>query len=123
MIKYSFKHQAAIENYWGYCCELQIPHIEITIIDEEYVNISFDLLPCLPADRLKGDLPDCMLKIYDAYSHFYRLPPDRFSFIGGSNALGATVLSRHAEPVSEQLFDFLLDYVRKNKYPSTNVQL
>jgi hypothetical protein len=101
MIKYSFKHQPAVENYWGYCCEIQIPHIEISIIDEDYVNISFDLLPCLPLEKLRGDLPDRMLKIYEAYVAFYRLPPDVFSFTDASNALGAKVYIKYCELISD----------------------
>lgn len=120
MIKYIFKNEAPMNNYWEYCCQHKIPHIEITILDEDYVNISFDLLPCLPFEKLKGDLVDRMLKIYEAYADFYRLPPDLFSFVGGSIALGATVYYEHSEMISEQLFDYLSEYVEENKYPITD---
>jgi len=116
MIKYSYKNNPAIENYWEYCCKHEIPHIEISIIDEDYAIISYDLLPCLPFEKLKSGLTDSITKLYEAYADFFKLPAEKFTLAGGSIALGITVYTKHCEFISEQLFDYLADYVANNKY-------
>ncbi len=115
MKKYIFIEENTVNNHWQYCVQHQIPHIELSNIDEDYVNISYDLLPCIPFDKLKSGLMDRIIKIYDGYIDFFQLPKDKFSYVGGVNNLELTIYKINSEYIATQLFDYLSDYVEKNK--------
>ena len=97
MIKFSHLNKPAVEDYWAYCNQHEIPHIEIIAKSRDYVRISYDLLPCLPSHKLEDDLLDNVIKIYKAYSVFFKLPKARFDFSGGYIALGIVVKKEHSE--------------------------
>lgn len=115
LIEFSFRDNPAIENYWDYCVQRKIPYIEIVSIDEDFVNVSYDLLPSLPFEKLQGNLLEAISKIYESYHDFYKLPRDKFNFAGGDVASGATVRKEHSETIARQLFGYLSDFVRINK--------
>lgn len=114
---FAYKEKPSVENYWEYCIDREIPFIEISPIDEEYVNISYDLLPCLPYEKLKGDLLDEIVTIYKSYFTFFNLPMDKFKLIGNSIALIIAVKKEHHEIIANQLYEFLLHYLKENKVP------
>lgn len=115
MIKFSNRAKPATENYWSYCGQHQIPYIEIIPVSRDYVNISYDLLSCLPFHKLKGEVLDRVMKIYEGYCDFFKLPKNRISLAGGDIAFGFVVKKEHSEFIANQLFDFLSDFVSKNK--------
>jgi len=115
MIKFSFKSHPAIANYWGYCQKNQIPHIEISEYEDGYMDISYDLLPCLPFHRLDADLSDEVFKIYEAYFKFFNLPDENLICAGGTINLSIKVRNEHAEFIAEHLFDYLTVFVSKHR--------
>ena len=115
MIKYSHKENPSVEDYWTYCVQHQIPHIEIVLKGRDYVTVSYDLLPCLSFDKLPGDVSENIVKIYEAYVEFFKIPKDKFGYSGGPNSFGIAVRREHSEFIAERLFDYLTDYVKRNK--------
>ena len=115
MIKFSYSEKPVIEDYWAYCGQNQIPHIEIVSLSRDYVNISYDLLCCLPFHKLKGNILDRIIKIYEGYCDFFKIPKSKINYAGGEIALGFVVRKEHSEFIANQLFDYLLEYVTKNK--------
>jgi len=115
MIKFSNRKNLAIEDYWSYCRQHQIPHIVIIPVGRDYVNISYDLLPSIPFAKLKGDILDKMIKIYESYVAFFKIPKTKYHLAGGEIALGVVIRKEHSEFIANQLFDYLTDYVKNNK--------
>lgn len=115
MIKFSHRNKPIIENYWSYCEKHQIPHIEIISISRDYVNITYDLLTCLPSHKLKGEIVERVIKIYQGYCDFFKIPKSRINLAGGEITLGFVVRKEHSEFIAIQLFDFALEFVIKNK--------
>ncbi len=115
IIKFSHKDKPAIDDYWTYCERNQIPFIQIISKGSDYDSISYDLLPCIPFDKLNGDVSENIVKIYEAYADFFKIPDTKFDYSGGSIALGIVVHKKHSEFIADQLFDYLLAYVKKNR--------
>ena len=114
-ISFTYKNNPVIENYWEYCVMKEIPFIEISPIDENYVSISYDLLPCLQNEKLEGDLLNEISIIYKSYFIFFNLPKNRFKLIGNSIALLISVKKEHHEKIALQLNEFLINFLRENK--------
>ncbi len=117
MIKFIHKNLPDVGNHWNYCLLNEIPHIEIIPKSRDYAMISYDLFPCISNSnhKLKTDVSENVINIYRAYADFYSLPKERFMLAGGPIALGFTVRRAHAEPIALQLFDYLANFIKKNK--------
>lgn len=135
-VKYPSEEQN--NRYFAYCGKWMIPIIQITKGEKGNDLISIDLIQMnneklinntleefeACSERLKK-VPDLLCPLVEFYHLYFKLlniPSDRFSWCGGSGAIGFQVLPEHSEMIANCLFDYVVK-MRDDFYKKEGVDL
>ena len=116
MANYITKGKPQPANYWQYCCENDIPLVEL-LPGKKYSRVNYDIYSMLGNHELGEELLDVLNDMYLSYTKFFSLPKAQYKAVGGYSALIITVFAEHGEFIAEHLFSFLVKYVRENRKP------
>jgi len=116
MANFYVRGKTTTPNYWQYCITNDIPLVEL-IPGRKYSKVNYDIYSMLGNHEIGEELMDEMNTIYTAYCKFFDLPKKYIAAVGGYYALIMTVHAEHGEFIAEQLYNYLVKYVRANRTP------
>lgn len=114
MKKYMTDKKEDYNNHWAYCIQNDFPFIRI-IPKIKYSKVEYDISTMTDLYKMEKEPSEFFVQLYESYVEFFKLPKDKMCCAGGESSLIFTVHKAHATIFAEQLFDYLIDYVKKNR--------
>lgn len=109
-MKYIYSGEGKNEEHWLCCEKNKAPYIEISFIEENYTNIFFDVT------NICSDLEILSEKIksfYISYVDFFRICSILIDDVKSQYYFFNLVVKKeHAECIANQLYDFLLAFIK-----------
>ncbi len=103
------KGNSIYNNHWEYCRENKIPCIQILKFGTKFWQVEFDVASITMQERFVIlNYSDHVIPLYELYCIYSKLPPNKYSAIGGGRNLIFTIFKEDATDIAEKLFDLLV---------------